>query len=114
MQDAVEQILRVAAPGGTVTSTYRSLPEQQRLWSAYQSGRSRLPAERPGNSTHHTGLAVDYVVREGLSSQQQLALGRLWQQLGGIWAGPSDPVHFQHPEARHVLSLQLTRPRWWL
>lgn len=42
-----------------LTSTYRSLQEQQRLYDAYLRGESRYPANRPGNSAHNYGLAWD-------------------------------------------------------
>lgn len=109
---AIRQILFGRAPRGTVTSTFRSVEEQARLRRAYESGHG-YPAERPGASTHHTGLAVDFVVPEGMHSRQQMELGAYWRSLGGLWPGPSDPMHFQHPEARDALRAGLTRPKWW-
>jgi len=112
MQDALG-LVRTVSPRGTLTSTYRSVQEQARLRRAYELGRSQFPAEQPGRSTHHTGLAFDYVVREGARSPQQLELGRWWESIGGVWAGPRDPVHFQHPAARDALAAGLVRQRWW-
>lgn len=113
MQAAVRNILQARAPGGTVTSTFRSVAEQAKLRKAYESGHG-YPAERPGLSTHHTGLSVDFVVRQGMRSPEQNALGAMWRAIGGHWPGVSDPMHFQHPEARLALEHGLTRPRWWL
>lgn len=72
-----------------VTSTYRSMAEQQRLYDRYRAGRSAYPAARPGCSTHNYGLAFDLVAHnlEGL--------GRLWESVGGRWGGRfRDPIHF--------------------
>lgn len=113
MQDAVASILLAFAPRGTVTSTFRSVSEQATLRRAYDSGRARYPAERPGQSTHHTGLSVDFVVPEGAQSPQQAQLGAYWNQLGGKWSS-KDAVHFEHPEARAAVNAGLVRPRWWL
>lgn len=113
MQNAVSAVLRAFEPRGSVTSTYRSIEEQRRLRTAFERGRARFPAERPGNSTHHTGLAVDFVVRAGAHSREQAQLGQLWQEAGGRWSA-NDPIHFEHPQAREALSVGLTGPRWWL
>ena len=113
MQEAVRQILLVLAPRGTVTSSFRSVAEQAALRRAFESGHG-YPAERPGQSTHHTGLSVDFVVREGMHSPEQMALGAYWRSIGGIWPGPRDPMHFQHPDAEAVLRAGYVKPRWWL
>lgn len=70
-----------------VTSTYRSLKEQARLYREYQAGRHPLPVAPPGRSLHNYGLAVDLV------ADDLPRLGRLWMQVGGSWSA-SDPVHF--------------------
>lgn len=112
MQEALA-LLKKVAPRGTLTSTFRSVGEQAKLRRAYEQKRSKFPAERPGHSTHHTGLAFDFVVREGARSPQQYELGRWWESIGGIWAGERDPVHFQHPAARDALAAGLVKARWW-
>ena len=71
-----------------ITSTYRSLAEQQRLYSNYRAGRARYPAARPGQSWHNYGLAIDMV------ADRLPELGRIWQAAGGGWGGARDPVHF--------------------
>lgn len=113
MQSAVEQVLLRVAPRGTVTSTFRSVAEQSTLRRAFDSGRAKYPAERPGQSTHHTGLSVDFVVPQGAESREQAELGALWNQLGGKWSS-RDAVHFEHPEARAAVNAGLVTPRWWL
>jgi LAS superfamily LD-carboxypeptidase LdcB len=113
MKDAVLQVLLASSPRGTVTSTYRSVAEQAQLRRAYDAGRAQFPAERPGQSTHHTGLSVDFVVPEGAHSSQQAQLGALWNSLGGKWSS-RDAVHFEHPEARSAVNAGMVTPRWWL
>lgn len=74
-----------------VTSTTRSMAEQQRLRARYEAGESHLPASRPGCSQHNYGLAFDLV------SENNEGLGRIWESVGGRWGGTFanyDPVHF--------------------
>jgi len=82
---------RAAGWQGTVTSGYRSVAEQRRI---YDSG--VRPAAKPGQSNHNftafPGGAVD------VSDPQQLA--RVLKKLGIKklqWAGSKDVVHFSHP-----------------
>jgi hypothetical protein len=46
----------------TVTSSYRSIEQQRKLYAAYKAGNSRFPANPPGYSGHNYGLAWDSVV----------------------------------------------------
>lgn len=71
-----------------VTSVYRSVAEQSRLYDRYRLGQTPYPAAPPGCSEHNYGLAVDMVVT------RPDALGRAWQAVGGSWGGERDPVHF--------------------
>lgn len=71
-----------------ITSTFRSVAEQRRLYRAYLAGRHPLPVAPPGRSMHNYGLAIDLVARN------LERLGAWWRSIGGIWGGPSDPVHF--------------------
>lgn len=111
MQDALA-LVRSEFPG-TLTSTFRSVAEQRKLWDDFRRGRSKFPAEQPGNSTHHTGLSFDFVVKQGSGSAAQRELGRWWRSLGGKWS-ERDVIHFEHPQARAVLNQGFTTPRWWL
>jgi len=111
MREDIASILKPT--GGQVTSTFRSIEEQRVLRRNFELGRAKFPAEKPGHSTHHTGLAVDFVVPQGSRSPEQYELGRYWKSLGGWWS-PNDPIHFEHPDARAALAQGLTRPRWWL
>lgn len=74
-----------------VTSAYRPITEQKRLYDAWlKRGKTGLPAAPPGTSTHNYGFAIDAVALRG--SQEQL--GALASAVGLIWAGAKDPVHF--------------------
>lgn len=78
--------------GARLTSGRRSHAEQKKLYEAYISGRSVLPAAPPGKSKHEFGLAVDITAnsREALDY-----LGMTWRGWGGTWGGQVDPVHFE-------------------
>jgi len=71
-----------------VTSTFRSVRQQQRLFERHQRGEQILPVARPGCSEHQFGLAWDMV------TDDNDALGALWNSVGGRWGGRGDPVHF--------------------
>jgi len=101
--------LLLAAFPGTITSTWRSYNEQRALRRNYERGRSKFPAEQPGNSTHHTGLAFDFVTRR---PELQREAGRWWTRYGGRWSS-TDWIHFEHPYARAALREGLTSRRWW-
>lgn len=73
-----------------VTSTFRSISEQRRLYEEYQSGRSKYPAAPPGRSQHNYGLAFD-MIAEDLNW-----LGAVWKHWGGYWSS-TDPIHFGAP-----------------
>ena len=79
-----------------VTSAYRSWASQDRLYKAWQQGESTIPAAPPGRSLHQWGLAFDLarLGRNPLEDQFLVALGGLWQRIGGKWGGIRDPVHF--------------------
>lgn len=75
-----------------VTSTFRSIREQRRLFEEFQAGRSRFPVARPGNSLHNFGLAFDMVSR---SAPFQRHLGQVWDSAGFRWGGNfNDAPHF--------------------
>lgn len=88
---AAEWIFYVAQYNGLrprLTSAYRSLDQQKRLYALRQAGRHPLPVAPPGRSMHNFGLAIDMV------SSNNAALGAYWESLGGRWGGARDPVHF--------------------
>jgi len=97
MARAAAFLLQVApALGATtvkVTSARRSRAQQKVLYANYLAGKSRYPAAPPGTSKHEQGLAVDIKVEP---ESAQLALGRWWQAVGGVWGGQfQDPIHFE-------------------
>jgi len=86
-----EWIFRVAEANNLaprVTSGYRSISDQRRLYNRWLRGANPYPVAYPGTSRHNYGLAIDMV------SRNNPALGGLWQHYGGRWGGKTDPVHF--------------------
>jgi len=80
-----------------VTSARRSSAKQAELRRKWESGESRIPANRPGTSLHEYGLAFD-MARLGidpLSDPLLNWLGAVWESWGGRHGGLRDPVHFQ-------------------
>lgn len=71
-----------------VTSDFRSVAEQTRLYGAYISGRHPYPVAYPGCSWHNYGFARDMVVDD------PDWLGAVWSAWGGQYGGRSDPVHY--------------------
>jgi len=81
----------------TITSTYRSWEEQQKLRTKWELGQSRFPANRPGDSSHNYGWAWDSVVP---AHQQDL-----WDQIRryvGFEVLPNDRIHGQVPNWRNL------------
>lgn len=85
--EALVEVARRYGLRPTVTSTYRTIREQQRLYSEYLAGRHPYPVARPGTSLHNYGLAVDLV------SSDNAWLGEVWRSWGGQWS-PADDVHY--------------------
>ena len=89
----------------TVTSATRTSAKQQQLYEAWLArGKTGLPAAPPGTSTHEYGLAVDLVPGR---SEDLPFLVEIAKCAGFVWAGQSDPVHFDvfgNAEWRRVLS----------
>lgn len=71
-----------------VTSDYRSIAEQQRLYSLRIAGRHPYPVAYPGCSWHNYGYARDMV------SKNPVWLGQVWQAWGGQWGGLRDEIHY--------------------
>ena len=85
---ALVEVARDYGLNPRITSTYRSLAEQKRLYARYLQGRHPLPVAVPGKSLHNYGLAIDLV------SSDNAWLGKVWSYWGGRWGGARDPVHF--------------------
>ena len=85
------ELLRIAQVNDLhprVTSVRRTRAEQTRLYNRWRAGLNPYPVAVPGTSAHEVGLAFDMV------SDNNAALGALWQSWGGRWGGATDPVHF--------------------
>lgn len=80
-----------------VTSAHRSFAKQAQLRHRWETGQSKIPANRPGASLHNFGLAFD-LARIGIDPFADPLLeylGSVWEWLGGRYGGTNDPVHFQ-------------------
>lgn len=77
-----------------VTSTLRSRAEQQRLYDLRTAGQWPFPVATPGTSSHEYGYAMDL---ELPSRGDYTALGSVWTQMGGVYGGSADYVHFEYP-----------------
>ena len=80
-----------------VTSARRSSVKQLELYQRWKSGKSLIPANRPGTSLHEYGLAFDLarLGKDPLADPLLNWLGQWWEFYGGRWGGERDPVHFQ-------------------
>ena len=88
MDDAQAAGLRV-----TITSGFRSVQEQRRLYEAYRNGHSRYPAARPGHSGHNSGQSID-IGTGRMSQAQRNQLAEIARRNGLPYAGAIDAVHF--------------------
>ena len=80
-----EQLLGRPLP---ITSGYRSVAEQARLWS--KRGANPFPVAPPGTSMHERGLAID------VTSSFAETLARMSEDTGLCRPYPrTDPVHFE-------------------
>lgn len=98
LRDPCRALLDACSAAGLqprITSTFRSHPEQQRLYRRFLAGQQGFPVAPPGTSAHEYGEAFDMVV----TPMDALAdVGYTWQTWGGGW-GPGDAVHFELPGA---------------
>jgi len=79
----------------TITSTFRSWEEQEKLRSKWERGESRFPANIPGDSAHGYGWAWDSVVP---ASEQ--ALWNAIRRYVGFEVLENDIIHAQVPNWR--------------
>jgi hypothetical protein len=109
-REVIDWLLPQLAPYGFVlTSAVRSYAQQAKLYEEYlaHEGEPRPAGVRlytvlpPGRSQHERGWAVD-LARLNVHPQEDPLLAQLgawWRQVGGVWGGPADPVHFEAPRA---------------
>ena len=90
-----------------VTSGYRSLAKQARLYEAYRRGGPL--AARPGQSAHNFGLAVDIAFPgEPRSSRHYATMHRIARTFGlqplGVFQRGKDPYHVEVPNWRELIA----------
>lgn len=103
VREAADYALRVAESYGipvTVTSGYRSWAEQQKLRNEYLAGRSKYPANAPGDSSHNWGLGWDSWVPDGYWP----AWHYIRQAIGFKIYPERDRVHAEYPGWRNVVT----------
>jgi len=101
VRDAAEYALEIARwyrIRPTVTSGFRSLQKQAQLRAAWEAGRSRFPANRPGDSSHNFGLAFDATV-----PAQDLPLWNAIRSWVGFELIANDAPHAQVPNWRQYV-----------
>lgn len=77
----------------TITSGFRSVAEQRRLYNLRQSGHFPNPVARPGHSGHNSGQSID-IGTGRMSQAQRNLLAAIARRNGLPFAGAVDPVHF--------------------
>lgn len=82
----------------TVTSVYRTWEDQLRLRRDWEAGRSRWPANRPGDSAHNYGVAWDsWVPDEHVENWKAI------RRYVGFRVPDHDHIHGELPEWRSYL-----------
>lgn len=81
-----------------VTSVLRTWEDQQRLRDRWEAGKSRFPANRPGDSSHNYGLSWDSWVEEKDRPMWQAI--REWV---GFRVPSNDWIHAEVPEWRQIV-----------
>lgn len=81
-----------------VTSTFRDWNEQARLRKRYLEGKSKFPANAPGDSAHNWGLAWDSWVPE-----EQRELWTRIREYVGFQVPRNDWVHAAVPNWRNLV-----------
>jgi len=87
-----------------VTSTRRGWAEQLRLRQRWESGLSKFPANKPGDSAHQFGLAFDSVVPDA-----QMGLWKAIRECVGLRVPAGDLIHAERPEWRSTPGLNRFR-----
>lgn len=81
-----------------VTSVYRSWSEQAALRRRYEAGKSRFPANRPGDSSHNYRLSWDSWVPDA-----EMPLWTAIREYVGWRVPPNDNIHGELPEWRRYV-----------
>lgn len=81
-----------------VTSGFRSLSEQARLRRLWEQGKSRFPANRPGDSAHNFGLAFDAVLPADVRGRPEWeAWWKAYREWWGFDVPSNDSIHAEVP-----------------
>lgn len=87
-----------------ITSGYRSLERQAQLRRDWERGRSRWPANRPGDSSHNFGLAFDSVLPDRWKGNPDAeAWWRAVREYAGFHIPANDSIHAEVPDWRRVV-----------
>lgn len=107
------KLVDVAARAGVhprVTSTFRTLAQQTKLYEIWKSGGSPYPVAVPGTSAHEFGYAFDLAVSPDGANLNDL--GSVWESWGGVWGGHyGDPVHFEFPGFAQTVTAKTSAAR---
>lgn len=82
----------------TVTSGKRTWEDQERLYRSYLQGRSRFPANRPGDSSHQYGLAFDSTTENRFQDWWSMV-----RRMAGFEVLENDIIHAQVPSWRQYV-----------
>lgn len=94
--DAMRSFMSVAARFGGIplTSSYRSIAQQAKLYADYLAGRHKAQVAPPGKSLHNFGLAIDvntaWLKKNPGAVKALLAAG--WRQFDPV----NEPWHFSY------------------
>jgi LAS superfamily LD-carboxypeptidase LdcB len=74
----VQSAIRAGREAGltiSISSAWRSMPQQQTLYEGWKEGRPGFnPADRPGYSNHQNGTAIDLAFASGAEREEFAAL----------------------------------------
>jgi LAS superfamily LD-carboxypeptidase LdcB len=93
---AMQQAAKVDGVNLSVSSGFRTMEQQTKLYEAYQNGTGNYAA-RPGYSNHQNGTAVDISVRSSFESPEYLWLAQNAYRYGFVNTGKN----FPQPEPWH-------------
>lgn len=92
---AMQKAARLAGVRLTLTSGFRTMEDQIRLYARYLAGGDL--AAKPGYSNHQQGLALDISVGRSFTSREYL-----WLKANALRYGFKNPgEHFSQPEPWH-------------
>ncbi len=78
-----------------ITSSFRTFEKQQQLYNDYLNHKPGLySVQKPGQSPHHSGLALD-ANWKNLTKYQRALLKAIMEYYNFKWNGMNDPVHYQ-------------------